>query len=103
MKSLYVSFSIYILLYMLLVLVYFLMFRNNYIVAWRLKARISESERRPLLGNGSVSTVPRRYLGDNETCSRDNANITDVTTEMKTRPRAVPAITNPLATGASST
>jgi hypothetical protein len=49
-----------------------------------------------LLGNGSVSTVPHCFLGDTETSSRENAYITDVTTEMQAWTSAVFAVTNAL-------
>jgi hypothetical protein len=62
------------------------------IVARSLKSRISESE---------WASVARQRLV--KTSFRGNTCITDITTEMKPRTSAVPAVTNKLVTVASKT
>jgi hypothetical protein len=63
------------------------------------KIRMSESERASIFGQ-RLDTHGSASLSGRQTYSRDNAYVTDVTMEMKSRTIAVPAATNTLATGA---
>jgi hypothetical protein len=56
-----------------------------FIIMWRAAQKLEHLSHsgRPLLGNGSVSTVLYRCLGDNEASSRYNEYITDLITQVQ--------------------